>query len=174
MIRLLVGLSLLGRMPTRIATIATGYYDNALFQTPDPDGNFALNDLPNPPSFINCSIPCETDDEHFTRDGFGNPIVTDVPEIPFTVVIPSGTPPPGGWSIVIQQHGLGGQRDTVLAFAEADATAGFASIGIDAQAHGYRFFFCAPPPRARRTPRTTSAGLPCRTASPMATWADSA
>jgi hypothetical protein len=136
--------NLLGRNPTAVATIATGYYDSAQFQTPDPDGDFSLNDLPNPPSFVNCSIPCETDDERFTRDGLGNPIVVSVPEVPFTVVIPSGTPPVGGWPVIIQQHGLGGQRDTVVAFGEADAAAGFASIGIDAQAHGYRFFFCGP------------------------------
>src|SRR5262249_34398265 len=45
---------------------------------------------------------------------------------------------------VIQQHGLGGQRDTVVALAEGDAAKGFASIGIDAVAHGYRLFDCGP------------------------------
>jgi hypothetical protein len=136
--------ALLGSNPPSIAKVGTGYYESALFQTLDPDGDGPLHDLPAPPSFINCPIPCETTDERFTRDGGGIPIVTATPEIPFTVVIPSGSPPVGGWPIVIQQHGLGGQRDTVMAFAEADADAGFASIGIDAQAHGYRFFACGP------------------------------
>src|SRR5206468_11526313 len=63
---------------------------------------------------------------------------------PFTVTIPSGTPPSGGWPIIIQQHGLGGQRDTVVGLAEADAARGFASIGIDAAQHGYRLFACGP------------------------------
>jgi hypothetical protein len=137
--------SLLGRTPAGVATIATGFYESARFQTHDPNGDGALADLPDPPGFITCSgTPCETTDERFTRDLSGTPIVIDEPEIPFTVVIPSGTPPPGGWPIVIQQHGLGGQRDTVVAFGEQDAARGFASIGIDAAAHGYRFFNCKP------------------------------
>src|SRR4030095_1798583 len=60
------------------------------------------------------------------------------------VTIPAGTPPPGAWPIIIQQHGLGGQRDTVVQFGDADAARGFASIGIDAVAHGYRYFNCSP------------------------------
>ncbi len=139
--------ALLGPMPhAHIATVATGYYDSARFQTHDPNGDGPLGDLPIPPSFVTCATtaPCETTDERFTRDANGTPVVIDVPAIPFTVVIPAGTPPPGGWPVVIQQHGLGGQRDTVVAFGEADAAAGFASIGIDAVAHGYRFFDCGP------------------------------
>ena len=77
------------------------------------------SDLPAPPAFITCRIACETTDERFTRDGSGTPIVIDTPQIPFTVVIPKGTPPPGGWPVIIQQHGLGGQRDTVVGFGEA-------------------------------------------------------
>lgn len=139
--------SLLGRPAVGVSVIATGYYGSARFQTLDPDGNGALHDLPIPPSFVNCASPtnaCETTDERFTHDGMGNPIVISTPQIPFTVSIPSGAPPAGGWPIIIQQHGLGGQRDTVVAFAEQDAARGFASIGIDAVAHGYRFFNCGP------------------------------
>jgi len=136
--------ALLGRNPTGVAAIATGYFGAPRFQTHDPNGDGALGDLPLPPGFVTCPVPCETTDERFTRDGGGTPIVVDTPQIPFTVVVPSGTPPPGGWPVVIQQHGLGGQRDTVVAFAEADAQRGFASIGIDAAAHGYRLFDCKP------------------------------
>lgn len=136
--------SLLGRPAVGVATIATGYFGAPRFQTHDPNGDGPLGDLPNPPSFVTCSVPCETTDERFQRDGSGTPIVIDTPQIPFTVVVPSGTPPAGGWPVVIQQHGLGGQRDTVVAFGEADAAKGFASIGIDAAAHGYRFFACSP------------------------------
>ena len=71
-------------------------------------------------------------------------MVIDTAQIPFTVVVPSGTPPPAGWPVVIQQHGLGGQRDLVVAFGEADAAKGFASIGIDAAQHGYRYWNCGP------------------------------
>jgi len=127
-----------------VQAIATGYYGSARFQTHDPDGDGALGDLPNPPAFVTCAVTCETTDERFTRDGSGTPIVIDTPQIPFTIVLPKGTPPPGGWPVIIQQHGLGGQRDTVVGFGEADAARGFASIGIDAVAHGYRFFDCKP------------------------------
>lgn len=132
--------NLLGRPAVGVATIATGFYGAARFQTKDPNGDGPLSDLPNPPGFITCAIACETTDERFTRDGGGTPIVIETPQIPFTVVIPSGSPPAGGWPVLIQQHGLGGQRDTVVAFGELDAAKGFASIGIDAVAHGYRFF----------------------------------
>jgi len=70
--------------------------------------------------------------------------VIDTAQIPFTVVVPSGTPPTAGWPVVIQQHGLGGQRDLVIAFGELDAAKGFASIGIDAAQHGYRYWNCGP------------------------------
>src|SRR5262249_23331764 len=127
-----------------VQTVATGFYGSARFQTHDPNGDMPLGDLPNPPSFISCAVPCETTDERFTRDGSGTPIVIGTPQIPFTIVVPKGTPPSGGWPVIIQQHGLGGQRDTVVGFGEQDAARGFASIGIDAVAHGYRFFDCKP------------------------------
>jgi hypothetical protein len=127
-----------------VQAIATGYYGSPRFQTHDPDGDGPLSDLPAPPSFVTCLVTCETNDERFTRDGSGTPIVIDTPQIPFTVVIPKGSPPAHGWPVIIQQHGLGGQRDTVVGFGEQDAERGFASIGIDAVAHGYRFFDCTP------------------------------
>jgi hypothetical protein len=130
-----------------LAVVATGFYPSPRFQTHDPNGDGPLADLPLPPDFVTCAAPgnaCETTDERFTRDGTGNPVVIDVPSIPFTLAIPTGTPPAGGWPVVIQQHGLGAQRDTVLGFAEADAARGFASIGIDAAQHGYRLFDCGP------------------------------
>jgi len=136
--------ALLGRTPVGLAAIATGYYGSPRFQTLDPNGNGPLSDFPAPPDFISCITPCETNDERFTHDGNGDPVVINTTPIPFTVTIPSGTPPAGGWPVIIQQHGLGGQRDTVVAFAEPDAAKGFASIGIDAVQHGYRYFNCRP------------------------------
>jgi len=129
-----------------VAAVATGFYPSPRFQSHDPDGDGPLGDLPLPPDFVSCAPAgaCETTDERFTRDGSGNPVVVDVPSIPFTVVIPAGTAPAGGWPVIIQQHGLGAQRDTVVGFAEQDAARGFASIGIDAAQHGYRLFDCGP------------------------------
>src|SRR6185503_8663630 len=139
--------ALLGSTPhANIAKVATGYFDVPIFQTADPmGGEGAFQDFPLPPSFVNClgSMPCETNDERFVRVA-GVPVVDRTKFIPFTVVIPAGTPPAGGWPVVIQQHGLGGQRDTVVQFGDADAARGFASIGIDAVGHGYRLFNCQP------------------------------
>jgi hypothetical protein len=139
--------ALLGPTPhANIATVATGYFEVPIFQTPDPmGGQGAFGDFPIPPSFVTCGAanPCETNDERFVRVA-GVPVVDRLKFIPFTVIIPQGTPPVGGWPIVIQQHGLGGQRDTVVQFGDADASRGFASIGIDAVAHGYRLFNCLP------------------------------
>jgi hypothetical protein len=132
--------TLLGAPNASVATVATGFYEAPRFQTADPNGDGPLHDLPVPPSFVTCAVACETTDERFTHGPGGTPLVLSTPEIPFTVVVPSGTPPPGGWPIVIQQHGLGGQRDTVVAFGVLDAPRGYASIGIDAVAHGYRYF----------------------------------
>ncbi len=125
-----------------LAQVATGFYGSPRFQTADPDGDGPLADLPTPPSFVSCATPCETTDEAFVRDGSGNPIVQSTPAIPFTVVVPKGVPPVNGWPVVIVQHGLGGQRETVVRSAEALAARGFASIGIDAVGHGYRYFGC--------------------------------
>jgi hypothetical protein len=139
--------ALLGSTPhANVRIVATGYFDVPIFQTADPmGGEGAFQDFPLPPSFVTClgSLPCETNDERFVRVG-GIPVVNRTKFIPFTIVVPTGTPPPGGWPVVIQQHGLGGQRDTVVQFGDADAARGFASIGIDAVAHGYRLFDCQP------------------------------
>src|SRR5262249_38645390 len=143
--------ALLGERPhSHLSTIATGFYGSARFQTHDPGGDGPLADLPSISDPSMCPS-CERTDEAFTHDGMGNPAVIDIAQIPFTVTVPSGTPPPGGWPVVIQQHGLGGQRDLVVAFAEADAAAGFASIGIDAVAHGYRFLDCTPSSQCQDT-----------------------
>ncbi len=140
--------ALLGPTPhSHIAKVATGYFPSPQFQTPDGSGfPPPINDLPSPPGFITCIAPflCETNDERFVRDGNGRPIVQSTQQIPVTVVVPLGRAPTGGWPVVIQQHGLGGQRDTVVQFGDEDAGKGFVSIGIDAQAHGYRFFNCGP------------------------------
>ena len=49
-------------------------------------------------------------------------------------VVPSK--PSAGWPIVIYQHGITRNRTDVLAYADAQARAGFAMIAIDLPAHG--------------------------------------
>ncbi len=66
--------ALMGSSPhAHLATVATGFYDSARFQTHDPNGDGPLGDLLLPPSFADCapSAPCETADERFTRTRAG-------------------------------------------------------------------------------------------------------
>lgn len=57
---------------------------------------------------------------------------------PYLLTVPSGTPPAGGWPVVIFGHGLTSQRTTMIPITNALATAGFATIGIDVVWHGDR------------------------------------
>lgn len=128
-----------------LSVVATGYFNSPRFQTNDPNGNGASEDLPNTSNLAApClgSNPCEPNDEVFvyTSPTDKTPIIQNATvTIPFTVTIPAGTAPGGGWPIVIDQHGLGGDRKTVADLADVIGAAGFATIGIDAVAHGYRF-----------------------------------
>ena len=128
-----------------VSIVATGYFDSPRFQTNDtslPSGNSKTEDLPNTANLAApCQISCEPDDERFVdvAPADGLPDIQSTPRLPFTVTIPSAPAPVGGYPIIINQHGLGGGRSIVPLFAEAFAQAGYASIGIDAVAHGYRF-----------------------------------
>jgi hypothetical protein len=128
---------------SHLNAVATGYFNSPRFQTNDPQGNGPSEDLPNTSNLaLPCQVPCEPNDEIFvyTSPTDKTPIIQNAGvTIPFTVAIPAGTPPVNGWPIAINQHGLGGDRKIVADLAETIATAGFASIGIDAVAHGYRF-----------------------------------
>ena len=127
---------------SNISILATGYFDSPRFQTSDPDGNRANEDFPNAINFAApCATPCEPDDERFVdvAPADGLPDVQLTAHIPFTVVIPNTPAPPSGYPIVIDQHGLGGERSIVALLGDALAERGFASIGIEAVAHGYRW-----------------------------------
>jgi len=147
-----------------VATVASGYYESPRLQSLDPtnsshrdgSGGNAENDLP-------IGSLSEVDDEMFedlgsngagcdltvvgTPDGLpdvvdidpGTPGVLDMSEVPVSLAVPTGSPPAGGWPVIIVQHGLGGHRSTTLSFAEGAAAAGFAVIGIDAVDHGLRW-----------------------------------
>ncbi|MEO6027281.1 MAG: hypothetical protein ABIR79_10490, partial [Candidatus Binatia bacterium] len=126
-----------------LSIVATGWFNSPRFQTNDPNGNAAFEDLPNLTNLgANCQIPCEPNDERFvyTSAVDKTPIIQKAGVfIPFTVTVPKTPAPPTGYPIVIDQHGLGGDRKTTVDLGNALASKGFASIGIDAVAHGYRF-----------------------------------
>jgi len=56
--------------------------------------------------------------------------------VPVLLTVPKGTPPVGGWPIVVYQHGVTSERSTLFALADTFATAGFAAIAIDLPLHG--------------------------------------
>lgn len=126
-----------------LAIVATGWYGSPRFQSNDPNGNKALEDFPNTANLAApCSTACEPNDERFiyTSAVDKTPIIQNAGvTIPFTVAIPNTPAPVNGYPIVIDQHGLGGDRKTTVDLANPLASRGFASIGIDAVAHGFRF-----------------------------------
>jgi pimeloyl-ACP methyl ester carboxylesterase len=54
------------------------------------------------------------------------------------VVLPAGNPPTRGWPTVVFAHGLGASKESVFAIAGMLAARGFATVAIDASAHGSR------------------------------------
>jgi dienelactone hydrolase len=59
-------------------------------------------------------------------------------QVPAVLVVPLAAPPASGYPTVIFGHGLGRSKEDVLAIAGALASAGFASVAIDALDHGGR------------------------------------
>ena len=54
-----------------------------------------------------------------------------------TLYTPDGAPPQGGWPAVLMLHGLGGERSSMNAVAEAHlAPYGYAVLTVDARGHG--------------------------------------
>ena len=147
----------LGSLPhDKMSVLATGWYDSPRFQTVDPNGDGKTEDLPNLSHLDQpCQVACEPDDERFVdvTPADGLPDVQITPHIPFTVVIPNTPQPASGYPIIIDQHGLGGNRDIVPQLGNALAERGFASIGIEAVGHGYRFH---DPDGTSQTNRTTA------------------
>ncbi len=58
--------------------------------------------------------------------------------IQFRLTIPTGVAPPGGWPVVLYQHGLGGSASDVYNIGNKAAAYGFAAIATEAVAHGRR------------------------------------
>ena len=79
---------------------------------------------------------------NFVFDQNGAPVSQRTANVPFVLGVPAGTPPAGGWPVVIYAHGTGGTRegfcnnsgDPCVLMAQV----GIASIGIDQPLHGER------------------------------------
>ncbi|HEX9010810.1 MAG TPA: hypothetical protein VF804_10635, partial [Holophagaceae bacterium] len=56
--------------------------------------------------------------------------------VPFVYIAPAGTPPSGGWPLVIFQHGITAQKENVLGVAQTLTTVGRAVVAIDLPMHG--------------------------------------
>ncbi|KAA9130435.1 hypothetical protein F3N42_12055 [Marinihelvus fidelis] len=68
------------------------------------------------------------------------PVPTGTQTVPLIVSVPNAasgqSQPSGGWPVVIYGHGLGSNRVTLLAMADALAAAGFVGVAIDFPLHG--------------------------------------
>ena len=70
----------------------------------------------------------------------GRPVVQGLNEIYFTLVLPSGVVPPGGWPVAIYGHGGNSSKDDrggVPNVAAAMAEHGIATIGVNVVGHGF-------------------------------------
>lgn len=58
--------------------------------------------------------------------------------VDFRLAVPEGTPPAGGWPVVIASHGVSGDSEEPMKRAYSFALAGAATIGTTATDHGWR------------------------------------
>ncbi|MDE2149447.1 MAG: hypothetical protein KGJ55_06375 [Gammaproteobacteria bacterium] len=66
-----------------------------------------------------------------------DPNFASVQKIPVLVTVPRAIPePPGGWPVVIFQHGITQNRTNLFAVADGLAAAGFVGVAIDLPLHG--------------------------------------
>jgi hypothetical protein len=71
-------------------------------------------------------------------DGTATPGTTTVD---FRLCIPAGTPPAGGWPVVLSSHGLTSDSDEAVKRCYSFAAAGIALVGQTATDHGFRGTF---------------------------------
>ena len=81
----------------------------------------------------------------FRRDATGALITTRSETVPFTLTLPAGDA--SQLRLLIFQHGLGGERSSMLAIADALAAAGYAVLAIDIPLHGQRASVSVPDTR---------------------------
>lgn len=105
-------LASLGIVPGSVAEIAFGKFRSTLYMTPE--------------RFVP-QVPTRT----------GTPAVQGDEEVYFTLFLPSGTPPAGGWPVAVYGHGLGDNKQGgSLSVASVMASRGFATIVINVVGHG--------------------------------------
>jgi dienelactone hydrolase len=99
-----------------------------------------------PPSLLSAGISTFVEANVITFDkldpatGAFNPVPAAgayVP-LPTIIAIPTGTPPVGGWPLVVVHHGLGRSRGDSLFIAQALAGNGMVVAALDAAKHGAR------------------------------------
>jgi hypothetical protein len=64
--------------------------------------------------------------------------VKSVDAVPFMLILPQGAPAPASPPVAIFQHGIDGDRSTMLLVADDYTARGYAVLGIDAPFHGSR------------------------------------
>ncbi len=83
-------------------------------------------------------LRAQFDDDRFVEVD-GEPARQRQDRVPVTMVFPRSAAPEAGYPVVIFQHGLGGSRTSIFGIANTLAAAGYATVGIDAVAHGMRY-----------------------------------
>ncbi|MEI6223228.1 MAG: hypothetical protein WCS72_00650 [Deltaproteobacteria bacterium] len=99
-----------------------------------------------PPSLLSSGISTFIEASVITFDkldpatGAFNPVPAAGAAVPLPTIIalPTGTPPVGGWPLVVVHHGLGRSRGDALFIAQALAGHGMVVAAIDAAKHGAR------------------------------------
>ncbi len=91
--------------------------------------------------------PYATEGGSFSFNAGGNPVIQRWESLDFSLTVPSGTQPPGGWPIALYAHGTGGDHTTFIYDGTAGILAnnGIACIGIDQPLHGDRVSPPLPP-----------------------------
>ena len=143
--------------------VASGFLFSPRLQTLDPDNSSHRDGSGGDAEGDTVSNTSEVDDERFVDFGDnGNgcelttpgepdglpdvididpstPAALDLARVPVSLSVPTGEAPEDGWPVIIVQHGLGGDRQTTMFFAQDAAERGFAVIGIDSVDHGLRW-----------------------------------
>ncbi|MDA3922046.1 MAG: hypothetical protein PF501_15410 [Salinisphaera sp.] len=91
------------------------------------------------------SVPCAVVAPSKSTTGcYPQPERRSIQSVPVLVAVPNanspsgGTPPTGGWPVVIFQHGITANRTNMFAVAPALAAAGFVTVAIDLPLHGLK------------------------------------
>ncbi len=120
------------------ANVAVGPPSDLVFKKEYPDfyeftGHYAS------PNFQTGTPPYLNQGGEILFDSSGDPIVQRTESLRFSVTVPKGAPPAGGWPVVVYAHGTGGDYESLVRREAIDlAQNGLAAIGIDQPIHGTR------------------------------------